>query len=124
MRNIMRVAITSMEKNLESKISPLFGKSNLFIIVNLKNQDIKDIYSLENPAKNKTGCGNIAAQFIVDQNVNALISGRLGPVAFHILKNAGIKIYKNVPGNVNKNLKRFKEGLLEEITSLSDGFPV
>jgi len=73
--------------------------------------------------KNKFGAGNTAAQFIADHEVNVLISGKLGPVAFHILKNAGIKVYKASSGSVEKNLKRFIEGKLEEITSLSGGFP-
>jgi predicted Fe-Mo cluster-binding NifX family protein len=53
-----------------------------------------------------------------------LICGKLGPVAFQILKNAEIKVYKIIPGNVEKNLERFSEGKLEEITSLSRGFPL
>lgn len=80
--------------------------------------------TLENPAKNEKGAGNLAAQFMVDHKVEALISGKLGPVAFHILKNAGIKVYKITSGNVENNLKRFIEDKLEEITSLSGGFIV
>lgn len=65
----------------------------------------------------------MAAQFIVDHEVKALISGELGPIAFHILKNAGIKVYKIIPGTVENNLKQLKKGKLEEITSISHGFP-
>jgi predicted Fe-Mo cluster-binding NifX family protein len=39
------------------------------------------------------------------------------------LKNAGIKVYRIIPGSVRKNLKRFTDGKLKEITSLSSGFP-
>ena len=58
-------------------------------------------------------------RIMVDHEVKVLISGKLGPVAFHILKNAGIRVYKFTSGSVEKNLNRFKDGKLDEITSLS-----
>ena len=120
----MKVAVASMGNNLDVDVSHIFGRSDDFIIVDLENGEIKDINVIENPAKNQTGAGSTAAQIIVDHEVKVLISGKLGPVAFHILKNAGIKIYKATSGSVEKNLKRFKDSKLEEITSLSGGFPV
>ena len=119
----MKIAIASMGTNLNSDISPLLGRSDDFIIMDLKNGEIKDINIIENTAKNETGAGSTAAQILVDHEVDILITGKLGPVAFHILKNAGIKVYKIIPGSVQKNLKRFTEGKLKEITSLSSGFP-
>ena len=119
----MKIAITSTGLNLESDISYVFGRSPHFIIINLENSEIGHISSIENPAKNETGAGNLAAQFMIDQGVEALILGELGNVAFGILRNAGIKIYKISPGSVEKNLKYFREGKLEEITSASCGFP-
>jgi predicted Fe-Mo cluster-binding NifX family protein len=120
----MKIAVASAGNNLESTLSAIFGRSSAFIIVDLENGEIKEVSAIENPAKNETGAGNTAAQFIVDHEVEVLISGKLGPVAFHILKNAGIKVYKITSGNVEKNLERFREGKLEEITSLSGGFPL
>lgn len=119
----MKIAVASVGTTLDSDISPLLGKSEDFIVADLKNGKIEDIKIIENSAKNQTGAGSTAAQIIVDHEVNALISGKLGPVAFHILKNAGIKVYKIIPGSVRKNLKRFTEGKLQEITTLSSGFP-
>jgi predicted Fe-Mo cluster-binding NifX family protein len=120
----MKVAVASKGYNLDSNVSSILGKSPAFIIVNIEEGKIKHISIIENSAKNETGAGNTAAHFIVNHEVNALISGKLGPVAFHILKNAGIKVYKITSGSVEKNLNRFKEGKLEEITTLSGGFPV
>ena len=72
---------------------------------------------------NEKGAGNMAAQFMVDNEIETLISGKLGPVAFGILKNAGVKIYKIKLKDVETNLRYFREGKLMEITSLSSGFP-
>ncbi|HML06099.1 MAG TPA: NifB/NifX family molybdenum-iron cluster-binding protein [Methanobacterium sp.] len=118
----MKIAVGSKGYNLNSEISDIFGRSSAFLIANIENKEIKEI-SVINNAQNKLGSGNIAAQIIVDHEVNTVICGKLGPVAFHILKNADIKVFKIIPGSVGKNLKRFREGKLEEITSLSNGFP-
>lgn len=119
----MKVAITSRGLNLKSDVSLVFGRSPNFIIADLIDNEIGEVSPIENPARNERGAGSLAAQFIVDQGVEALILGELGNIAFGILKNAGIKIYKIYPGSVEKNLKNFKEGKLEEITSVSSGFP-
>lgn len=118
----MKVAVTSTGLDLKSNVSPVFGRSPNFIIVDMENNEIVNISPIENPAKNERGAGNLAAQFIIDQGVEALILGELGNVAFGILRNAGIKICKISPGSVEKNLKYFKEGKLDEITSASSGF--
>ena len=118
----MKIAITSTGLNLRSNVSLVFGRSPNFIIADLENSEIRNVSPVENPAKNERGAGNLAAQFMIDQGVEALIVSELGNVAFGILKNAGIKIYKISPGSVEKNLKYFKEGKLDEITSASGGF--
>ena len=119
----MKVAIPSTGLNSESNVSFVFGRSPNFIITDLENNEIKNTSSIENPAKNERGAGNLAAQFMIDQGVEALILSELGNVAFGILRNAGIKIYKISLGSVERNLKYFREGKLEEITSASCGFP-
>lgn len=119
----MKVAITSTGLNLKSDISPVFGRSPNFIFANIKRNEISNVSPIENPAKNERGAGSLAAQFIVDQGVEALILGELGNIAFGILRNAGIKIYKINSGTVETNLKQFKEGKLDEVTSVSGGFP-
>ena len=119
----MKVAITSTGLNMESNVSMVFGRSPDFIIMDIENSETSNVLPIENPAKDKMGAGNLAAQFLIDHGVEALILGELGNVAFGILRNAGIKIYKISPGSVEKNIKYFKEGKLEEITSVSSGFP-
>ena len=119
----MKIAVASTGLNLKSDVSTVFGRSPNFMVLDLENDETKNVLPIENPAKNERGAGNLAAQFIIDQGVEALILGELGNVAFGILRNAGIKIYKIRPGNVEKNVEYFKESKLDEITSVSSGFP-
>ena len=119
----MKVAITTTGKDLKSSVSQLFGRSSDFIVVNLEDDEIKVLSATPNPVKYEKGAGNLAAQLMVEHQIEVLISGEMGPVAFHILKNAGIRVYKGSRVDVEKNLKHLMEGRLKEVTSLSSGYP-
>ncbi len=120
----MKIAVASTGYTLDADISPIFGRSSAFVIADVEKDKIKDKLIVENSAKNKSGSGNTAAYFLIDYGIKILISGKLGPVAFQMMKNAGIKVYKATSISVEINLKQFMEGKLKEVTSLSGGFPV
>ena len=119
----MKVAVTSTGNSLDSEASPVFGRCPYFIISDIENGEIIGELTKENPAMNVPGAGNKAAEFIANSNVDALISGAVGPNAFAILRQVGIKVYKLESGSVKDNLKLFNEGKLEEITSSTSGGP-
>ncbi|OEC87497.1 MULTISPECIES: NifB/NifX family molybdenum-iron cluster-binding protein [Methanobacterium] len=120
----MKVAVTSMGNSLDSQVSFVFGRCPYFIIADMENGDIKGDSSVENPAINERGGAGIkAAQFIANQEVEVLISGAVGPNAFDILKQVGIKAYMPKPGTVEENLKLLNDGQLEEIATPATGGP-
>jgi len=93
-------------------------------MVNLDNNKIKSWIVIENPARfEKSAGGNMTSNFLVNQDIDILISGEMGPIAFYLLRNAEIKVYKAAYVNVAKNLNRFTEGKLKEITTISSGYP-
>jgi predicted Fe-Mo cluster-binding NifX family protein len=120
----MNVAVTSMGNKLDSEVSSVFGRCPYFIIADIENGEIKGELPMENPAKNERGgVGIKAAQFVANSEVKALISGAVGPNAFDILKQVGIKVYKLKAGTVRDNLKSLDENQLEEITMPVSGGP-
>lgn len=121
--NGMKIAITTEEKGLNSNVSPVFGRSPYITIVDLENNEIIKETVIENPFRLEKGAGNMVAQFLADNGIDILISGEMGPVAFHILKNAEINVYKAASVNVDDNLKRLTGNKLKEVTSLSSGYP-
>lgn len=117
----MKVAVTSTGNSVDSEISSVFGRCPYFIIAEIEDGNIKEDSATENPAKNDRGAGIKAAQFIANQDVKTLISGAVGPNAFDIIKQVGIKVYKIQSGSVKDNIKLLNEGKLEEFTSSSSG---
>lgn len=78
---------------------------------------------VENPAAQAQGGAGIqAAQFLVDNDVNALITVRCGQNAADVFKAADIKIYKSVNKAAADDLTALEEGKLEELTHFHGGF--
>lgn len=78
---------------------------------------------LENPAASvQGGAGLRAAQFLMDQQTNALITVRCGQNAADVFKAAEIKIYKAEGLDAQENLTACLAGTLPELTRFHAGF--
>ena len=78
---------------------------------------------VENPAANAQGGAGIqAAQFLVDQGVNVLITVRCGQNAAEVFKAADMKIYKSVNKAAADDLAAWEDGSLSELTEFHGGF--
>ncbi len=119
----LKIAITTIGREFKSNISPVFGRSPYILIVDTDNNEIRSVTDIENPARFEKGAGNLASEFLVKQGIETLISGEMGPIAFHILKNNGITVYKAASVDAEKNIKLLFKGKLKEVTSLSSGYP-
>ena len=112
----MKMAVASTGENLGAQVSPVFGRCSYFVFVNVEDGKIKDSKPLENPAISQSGGAGIkAAEIIANEKADVVISGAVGPNAFDLLKQFGIKVYKIVAGSVEHNVEYFLEGKLEEI---------
>ncbi|MCD8133148.1 MAG: NifB/NifX family molybdenum-iron cluster-binding protein [Clostridiales bacterium] len=77
----------------------------------------------ENPAAQAHGGAGIqAAQFLVDNDINVLITVRCGQNAADVFTAANIKIYKSVHKAAADDLIAFDDGKLEELTQFHAGF--
>lgn len=110
----MKIAITSESKTLSSKVDDRFGRAPYFIIVDTDTLGYK---VLDNIAASQTsGAGTKAAEILINEGVEALISSNLGSNAREVLKAANIPVYKAVAGDVRSNVEIFlKNGLEREI---------
>lgn len=90
----MKIIVSSNGKNLESNVSPVFGRSPYFIIVDVKDEKITGFELMENTsAKQLGGAGISAAQTVAEKGAEAIITGNLGPRASDVLKQFKIKVY-------------------------------
>jgi len=113
----MKIAISSTGKDLESEVDARFGRCSYFLIVSIENNKIKDFKAIENTAKDQMGGAGISAgEIIAKQKVDAIITVNVGPRAFSVFEQFGIKIYQG-EGKIKKAVQKFLDKKLKEITN-------
>ena len=114
----MKVAIPLDEDKIS--VCPSFGRAPFFFFQD-SEKGTGEIR--ENPAaESQGGAGTKAAQFLLDERTEALITVRCGQNAADVLVAAGIKVYKTAAPTVAENLRDFAEGKLSVMTQFHAGF--
>ncbi|HHT47306.1 MAG TPA: hypothetical protein GX004_08505 [Firmicutes bacterium] len=110
----MKIVISSKGKEINSLLDSRFGRCSFFAIYNDKKSEWE---FLPNPgALEGSGAGIKAAQFLIEQNPDILLTGDLGPKAAQILNASGIKIYSLPEVTLEEALKQYKQGQHRPIT--------
>ena len=107
----MKIAVSSQGENLEAPASPVFGRCPAYLFVEPETMEYE---AVPNPAMNQGGGAGIqAAQFVVGQGANVVLSGNLGPNAFDVLQAAGVPGYLVPEGTVRQAVEAYKAGKLQ-----------
>jgi len=108
----MHIAITLADnKGLESSISPIFGRCPFYMLIDPESKEFK---IEENPAQSASGGAGVkASQWMIDNEVAAVISGNLGPKAHDVLSSAKIPAFKFQNGSIEETLKAYNDNELE-----------
>jgi predicted Fe-Mo cluster-binding NifX family protein len=107
----MRIAIAASQSTKKGIVESRFGRAAWFMVYdgNLKSWD-----SIENKVnlESSQGAGIQTAELLVKNGVDVVIAGHCGPKAFHVLQEAGIRLFANVTGNIEDALEAFLENRL------------
>ena len=107
----MRIVVSSQGENLEAPASTVFGRCPTYVFVDTETMDFE---AMPNPAMSQGGgAGIAAAQFVVNQGAQAVLSGNLGPNAFDVLQAAGVPGYMVSEGTVRQSVEAFNGGRLQ-----------
>lgn len=109
----MKIAISSTGKTAEDLLDMRFGRCQYFYVHNTENGEVK---ILENEGqKTGGGAGIAAANQLIEEKADVIITGSLGPNAFELIEKAEIKAYKCGNIKISSVLKKYNEGELEEM---------
>ena len=116
----MKIAIPVDEKSLKSNVCISFGRTPFSLIYDTNNN--KSVF-LDNSAATSTGGAGIkAAQTIVDNKANALLTPRCGENAAEVLKASDIKIFKTSTDSAQENIDAFNAEKLPLLYEIHAGF--
>lgn len=97
-----------------------FGRAPFFLF---KDTDTKSHEFCENPAASaEGGAGVKAGQFMLDKEVDIIITVRCGENVVDVFQSADIKIYKSQGTNALENIKLWEEGDLTILDHFHKGF--
>ncbi len=106
----MQIVIPANGANLESPISPVFGRCPTFIFVDPETGAFE---AVPNPALDASGGAGVqAAQTVVQHGVQAVIAPSLGPNAFRVIQAAGIPAYQLAGATVRDAMEAYQSGSL------------
>ncbi|WP_027624612.1 NifB/NifX family molybdenum-iron cluster-binding protein [Clostridium lundense] len=109
----MKIAISAIGKTMEDVLDMRFGRCEYFQIHDTESGQIKVI---ENKGLNSSGVAGIAASNqLIEEKIDVIITGNLGPNAFELIEKAGIKAYKSGNIAINSVLEKYNKGELNEI---------
>lgn len=115
----MKIAISANQEGLTAPLSPIMGRCPVFVIVNTETMEAE---SIANPALSAPGGAGIqAAQYLVGQNVQAILTQNIGPNAFNVFQAAGIPVYISQGATVQEAVEAYKADQLKQLTTETTG---
>jgi len=104
----MIICLPADGNNENANVSNSFGRCPYYAFYDTENDEFK---FLPNPATHSmSGAGIQAAQFVVNNGTNVILTVNLGPNSGEVLKEAGIKIITGVTGTLREAVERYKKG--------------
>lgn len=115
----MKVAVSSTGTKISAEVDPRFGRCQYFLIVDLTSLETK---SISNESAMATGGAGIqAAQLVMNEGVEIVITGQIGPNAYQTLVSGGMKVITGAAGTVQEVVDQYKSGTLKETSGPSVG---
>ena len=115
----MKIAVTAKDSKMDSEVDPRFGRCRYFLIIDTDTMSYESISN--ESAMSSGGAGIQAAQNVAKTGAKAILTGNMGPNAFHTLSAAEIKVYTGANGTVKDAIEKFKKGELKEAAAPNVG---
>lgn len=109
----MRIAVSADNKNgLDSIVSPHFGRCPHFVLVDLKDRDVKRVREVDNPYYGNHQPGQVPA-FIHSLEADVMLTGGMGGRAIMFFQQFGVEGVTGAYGTVRQSVERYLGGQLK-----------
>lgn len=110
----MKVALSATGNHIDAVVDRRFGRCPWFLFVDTESLTCE---AIENRHANAhSGAGTSAAQLVLEKEVDAVISGPVGPNAYEVLKQGAVNIWI-APDEMSARdaIDKFKNDELEQM---------
>jgi predicted Fe-Mo cluster-binding NifX family protein len=114
MGNLKIAVPTKAYAGLDDSVSEVFGKAKTFTIVEIENEQVKNVRIIDNPAAfYDYGSGPVAVKTLADLEVNCAMAAELGPGAaglldHHNIRKISVKANIKVADAIKENLAKLR----------------
>ncbi|MGV8905594.1 MAG: NifB/NifX family molybdenum-iron cluster-binding protein [Acetobacterium sp.] len=116
----MKIAIPADENILDNEVCMSFGRAPYFYIYDTTIKTGEFI--VNEAATSPGGAGVKAAQIIVDNHADILITPRCGENAAEVFQATKLQIYKSTFGSIKNNLNAYMDDTLVILDKFHAGF--
>lgn len=96
----MKIIATSTGQDLDATLDPRFGRCAYFVLI---DTDSGAFEATPNPYLDAAGgAGTQAAQWVLDQGADVLLTGQCGPKATAVLQDSSIRIVEGASGSLRE----------------------
>jgi len=110
----MKIGVSSTGPEISSSADPRFGRCSHFAIYDTNDNSYRFISN--NAQQAGGGAGIAAAQQMIDEDVEIILTGNMGPNAYNVIKGNSIKVFRIGAATIEKAIQLFREAKLEEIS--------
>lgn len=109
----MKIGIPTRGNDLSAEVEQRFGRCPRFLIVDSGTMEFQVV---DNSAFTMGGGAGVrAAQQVVDEGVEAVIAGEVGPKAFEVLERAHVKVYARVTGTARNAVEMVTSEMAKDV---------
>ncbi|MHA1770498.1 MAG: NifB/NifX family molybdenum-iron cluster-binding protein [Candidatus Thorarchaeota archaeon] len=113
------LALAALGEDLESDLSPHFGRCPYYVFVDIKDNKVTDVWVKHSPFFDGHGPGDVP-QFIARSGANVIIAGGMGMRAIDWFQKLGVNPVTTQPRKINDIVNDYIAGKLEGAESCAE----
>jgi predicted Fe-Mo cluster-binding NifX family protein len=110
----MRIAISSQGPDLTSQVDPRFGRARYFIVIETKTEELTVLDNIRN-LNAAQGAGIQTVKDVINKEVDAVLTGQVGPKALEALETARVQVFLGASGTVKQAVQKLRSGQLKSV---------
>ncbi len=109
----MKIAVSASGSSIDSAVDERFGRCAYFVVFDEKTGDTEAI--LNDGVNAAEGAGIKSAGLMLRNNVDLVVTGRVGPKAMHALLAGRVAVYTGAAGTVTQTIEQYRKGSLNPL---------